>query len=321
MRSMAAIARQMEREAEKKRKQDYKEAVAANAAQDVDDWKSYIAELVSIHTRLTEPMDWQSILEKPEPSKPVRSSAKERKAREALEGFRPRLRDKVLGRTARRKSELEHKLSVAPDLDDRKFEEEQHRYEEALAEWKEDRALAERLAAGEGAAIRQVIEEMQPLVKEDRIGSAINFEIADNYLHAKPMVHGDEIVPDFRRKQLASGKLSQTKMPKGEFNELYQDYVASVALKVAGDLFHVLPLDTVYVTCEAEMLNTATGHLEPAPILSVQFVRPTMDKLNLASVDPSDSMTNFNHRMSWSKTKGFQAVESLGANTVSARLP
>ena len=84
-----------------------------------------------------------------------------------------------------------------------------------------------------------------------------------------------------------------------------------VALKVAGDSFQMLPLDEVYVTCENEMLNSSTGHKEPTPILSVQFVRKTFEQLNLKAIDPSDSMANFNHAMKFSKTKGFLEVTPL----------
>ncbi|MCA9808257.1 MAG: hypothetical protein KC476_09915, partial [Cyanobacteria bacterium HKST-UBA06] len=86
---------------------------------------------------------------------------------------------------------------------------------------------------------------------------------------------------------------------------LYQDYVVSVALKFAGDLLQILPLDEVYVTCHVELLNTQTGHKEVSPILSVHFVRDTFKRLNLSQLDPSDSLQNFNHSMSFKKTKGF----------------
>lgn len=312
LRAMSAAARQMERDAQRRHKQAIKEQISADAAQDVENWKHYIAGLVSVHTKSIEPMEWSRILAKPAPSQPRRRSENENRARKELKAFQPRLTEKVFGGAAKRKADLEHKLAVAPDLDERAYEAAARRYHEELEEWKEDRALAERLANGEGAAIREVIAEVQPLAKEDLIGSSVNFAIGDSYVHARPLVHSEDIVPSFRRKQLASGRLSETKMPVGEINELYQDYVASVALKVAGDLFHVLPLNEVYVTCEADMLNSATGHKEATPILSVQFVRETMDKLNLNALDPSDSMANFNHRMSWSRTKGFSAVEPLG---------
>lgn len=100
-------------------------------------------------------------------------------------------------------------------------------------------------------------------------------------------------------------------MPVGEFNELYQDYVASVALRVAGDLLNVLPLKEVYVTCVAQMLDSQTGHQELTPILSVQFVRETFLRLNLKHIDPSDSIQNFRHEMKFSRTKGFAPVAQL----------
>lgn len=100
-------------------------------------------------------------------------------------------------------------------------------------------------------------------------------------------------------------------MPIGDFNELYQDYVASVALKVAGDIFHILPVEEVFVTCVTSMLNTKTGHKEMTPILSVQAVKETFKRLNLEHLDPSDSLANFNHAMNFKRTKGFQFGEPL----------
>lgn len=313
MRSLGAVARQMERDAERRHKQAVKEETAANAAADVEDWESYLDELITIHTKQAERMDWQKILAEPEPRTPTKSTKNERTARDNLESYRPGLRDKIFGGSKKRLEDLQQSLRIAPDLDNRAFEQSQRQHEKSLTEWNDDRALAERLVKGEGAAIKEVIAELQPLQKEGLIGTQVNFEIGDGYIHARPLVHNVDIVPDYRRKQLASGKLSETKMPIGQLNELYQDYVASVALKVAGDLFQVLPLDEAYVTCEAEMLNSATGHQEPTPILSVQFVRPTLEKLNLASVDPSDCMANFNHRMSFAKTKGFKRIEPLNS--------
>ncbi|HAD25243.1 MAG TPA: hypothetical protein DCF61_05865, partial [Alphaproteobacteria bacterium] len=107
---------------------------------------------------------------------------------------------------------------------------------------------------------------------------------------------------------------SETKMPAGQFNELYQDYVCSVALKIGGDLFQILPLEEVYVTCQTHMLNTKTGYKELTPILSVQFVRPTFLSLNLSQIDPSDSLGNFNHVINFKKTKGFAAITPLKAD-------
>ncbi|PCH93573.1 MAG: hypothetical protein COB84_09060 [Rhodobacteraceae bacterium] len=311
MRSMSAAARRMEKDAQRRHKQAIKEQTSANTTADVQSWENYINDLLTVHVDLTDKIDWERFLKKPEPKKPKLLSHHKAKAQTGLSSFKPSIFDFLKGGRTKILKSLDDALSHASELDALDHQKAMKTYTKKLADWKTDRSLAKRLTDGKSSAIQEVITEMQTLSKNDLIGSAVQFSINDNYVHAKPQVHADNIVPSYRRKQLASGKLSETKMPIGQLNELYQDYVASVALKVAGDLFQILPLNEVFVTCESNMLNSATGHKEPTPILSVQFVRETMMQLNLTSIDPSDSMSNFNHIMKFSKTKGFSPVKPL----------
>jgi hypothetical protein len=311
LRTIGATARRMEREAQRRHKQELKEQIAQDAAADVENWKNYIDELLSVHSNLTERVNWVSMLNQPKPVEPLFEAKHASKAQRKLAAFKPGLFDFLKGGSEKKKAALVLAIEKAKAKDDADFQKVQNTYLAELADWETDRSLAKRLVAGESAAIQEVINEMQTFSRDDLIGSSVQFAISDNYVHARPQVHSDDIIPDYRRKQLASGKLSETKMPVGQFNELYQDYVASVALKVAGDLFQLLPLDEVFVTCESTMLNSATGHKEPMPILSVQFVRSTMMQLNLHHIDPSDSMSNFNHAMAFSKTKGFSPITPL----------
>ena len=100
-------------------------------------------------------------------------------------------------------------------------------------------------------------------------------------------------------------------MPKSRFYELYQDYVCGCVLRVARELFALLPIEMVIVTAVGNLLNTQTGHLEEQPILSVAIPRKTLVELNFGALDPSDSMNKFVHQMDFKKTKGFSAVESI----------
>lgn len=120
-----------------------------------------------------------------------------------------------------------------------------------------------------------------------------------------------EIIPTFKPKILASGRISKNKIPVGEASEMYQDYVASVALRLAGDLFNILPLDLLYVTCVVNRLDTRTGHTGLSPVLSVEFKRDTFQHLRLSDVDPSESMENFEHKMNFRKTKGLEPIIPL----------
>lgn len=312
MRSVAATARRMEKEAERRHKQTLKEQATADAAEAVDSWERYVDDLLTVHTNVADRIDWQRLVEVPKPKEPVKLSQHRDEAQAKLSSFKPGIFAFFRGGADKIRGRMEKAVSEASAKDEADFQAASKKFAADTAEWEADSSLAKRLLKGEGSAIQEVITEMQTLSKTDLIGSAVEFEVRDNFVHARPQVHSDEVIPNYRRKQLASGKLSETKMPVSQFNELYQDYVASVALKVAGDLFQILPLDEVFVTCENEMLNTATGHQEPTPILSVQFVRATYTKLNLAHIDPSDSMQNFNHEMKFSRTKGFSPVKALG---------
>ena len=120
-----------------------------------------------------------------------------------------------------------------------------------------------------------------------------------------------EVIPEFTRSLLASGKLSEKKMPVGRGWDLYQDHVCSAAIRVARDTYGLLPLEMVFVEVENDLLDTSTGHLEPSVILSVAIPRTTLDRLNLSTIDPSDALDNFVHRMMFRKTKGFAPVEPI----------
>ncbi|MDJ1466064.1 hypothetical protein [Nitratireductor sp. GZWM139] len=311
MRSIAAAARAAERDAQRRHKQNQKEQMIADSTSAVEDWENYIDNLVSIHTDMADMIDWHTIAGQPRPSEPFKRNDNSDRAAMALAKFKPSFFHALRGGSAKLRSRLEAQIEEAAVRDRKQYEDALTAHAKAVAEWEDDTALAKRLVTGEATAIRQVIEEMQSLSETALVGTAIEFSIDRNFVHAKPKVHGDDIVPSMRRKQLASGRLSETKMPVGQFNELYQDYVASAALKTAGDLFHILPLEEIYVTCTANMLNSQTGHQEWTPILSVQFVRDSFMRLNLSSIDPSDSMRNFRHAMKFSKTKGFAAIEPL----------
>jgi hypothetical protein len=82
-------------------------------------------------------------------------------------------------------------------------------------------------------------------------------------------------------------------------------------LRVARELFALLPTEMVVVTATADLLKTSTGHIEAQPILSVAIPRATLESLNTDSLDSSDSMNNFVHNMKFLKTKGFRVVEKI----------
>jgi len=169
--------------------------------------------------------------------------------------------------------------------------------------------LSKLLLAGNGEEKIEAIKEFSPFSEITNLGSSVSFSVGGHStVEATIHIHGNDIIPDEVKGLLKSGRLSVKKMPKGKFNELYQDYVCSCVLRVANELFSVIPDDLVAVTAIDELLNTKTGHLEKSPILSACVSRSTLGSLNMDSIDPSDSMSNFIHNMSFKKTIGFESV-------------
>ncbi len=100
-------------------------------------------------------------------------------------------------------------------------------------------------------------------------------------------------------------------MPKGEFYELYQDYVCSCVLRVAREVFSLLPIDRVLIHAVDDLLNGSTGHVQEQTILSTLVMKEAFLKLNLEHIDPSSAMKNFIHNMDFKKSSGFSPVEPV----------
>ena len=185
---------------------------------------------------------------------------------------------------------------------------------EEHAEWKDVRDIALRMLNGDHQAKLDAIEAFDSFSEISHLGSSTQIVVHENgVLEAKLAIHASKVIPTNMKSLLKSGKLSAKSMPIGRFNELYQDYVCSCVLRVGRELMAVLTDEIVIVTALDDMLNSATGHMEERPILSVAFSRSTVDGLSLDTLDPSDSMRNFVHTMSFKKGFGFSPVSALDA--------
>lgn len=100
-------------------------------------------------------------------------------------------------------------------------------------------------------------------------------------------------------------------MPKTTYFDIYQDYVCSCAIRIARDMFAILPFEQVIVNAMDELLDTSTGRVNSVPILSVKFDKEKLNYLNFETIDCSDSMSNFVHNMNFKKTQGFKPVEKV----------
>jgi hypothetical protein len=311
LRSLEAASRAAERENQRRRKIAFKAQVVASAAEAVTAWEQYVDSLIHVRTDAVQAIDWRKIASEPRPLEPKQLSEHHDDALEALKNFKPRFFDFLQGGSHLKQQNLQEAVNRAPELDAADFAAATALHAKILTEWEENTLFAARVLRREPTAFKQVIKETNIFSSEGLIGSSIKFSFGEEFVHAIPSVHAADIIPSMRPKQTPSGKLSETKVPVSQFNELYQDYVAGVALRIANDVLCILPIEELCVTCRTMMLNTQTGHQELMPVLSVQIVRATLARLNLARVDASDAIANFNHSMKFKKLTGFEQVAPL----------
>lgn len=321
VRSIGAAVRAAERDAkrrqrdlERRRQQYAKMQDLEQAAYEVEVYENHIDVIQSIHKECSPPIDWNKIASSKQPVEPKMNTDNESEARHSLESYKPGIIGRLFKREEKKRAFLSQKIDEAIKRDEDKYKSSVLRWEQDVEEWRESISIANALLDGNAEAKVDVIDSLQPFSEISNLGSDLSISIHKNgILEATINVHGTEIVPSETKSLLKSGKLSVKSMPKGKFNEIYQDYVCSCVLRVGNELFSAIPDNLVIVTAVDELLDSKTGHLEEAPILSVAMSRSTIKRLNLEAIDPSDSMDNFKHNMSFKKTKGFERVARVDA--------
>ena len=319
VRSIGTAVRTAERNAKKRQKElerqqtQYKKMQALEqAAYEVDVYQNHIEVIQSTHKECSPPVDWNKISLSSQPKKPNKINTNEQKTRLALEAYKPGLIDRLFKQEEKKRKQFHEQLNEAIQLDEIHYKSQTSHWKKESAEWEEMITIANALLSGKAEAKIEAIENLQPFSEISNIGSSLSISVYENgILEATINVHGTEIVPAEIKSLLKSGKLSVKSMPKSKFNEIYQDYVCSCALRVGNELFSTIPDNLVIVTAVDDLLNPQTGHLDEVPILSVAVSRNTINNLNLETLDPSDSMVNFKHNMIFKKTKGFEQVERI----------
>ena len=174
------------------------------------------------------------------------------------------------------------------------------------------RQLALRVLNFESESYVEALSTFNEMSELAAIGEGIKFkEIEPKRLVAELDAHSDDVIPKEFKSLLKSGKLSSKTMPVTKRWALYQDHVCSASMRLARDVFGILPVEMVKVNVYDELLDSATGHLDRMCVLSVLYSRVTIETLNVHQIDPSDSLSNFVHEMQFQKTKGFKPVEPI----------
>lgn len=324
LRSLAAASRAMERES-KRRRRDFQERQKhllkmqerALASNEVELYESRIAFLTSMHKDCGNTWDWEKIRAIPSPAKPSRLRKHEEQALQDYDNFNPSFFDKLLRRVESKRNKLLNEVKAAKQRDELDYKEAATAYNEKYEDWREARELAAQILDGKTEAYIEAIKQINPFSEIKEVVSAISFDVVNRSLIDFTIKVNDEtMIPSEVKSLLKSGKLSKKQMPKTQFYQLYQDCVCSCVLRMARELFALLPIRMAIVTASSKLLNPVTGFIEAQSILTAIIPKRTLDELNFDMIDPSSALCNFTHRMDFKRTQGFNPIAKLTASDV-----
>jgi len=308
--TLAAAQRRAERESAKRhrfhvaqQKKFEAENLKALAATTVEAHENHLEMIVTLHHDAAAPPDWAQVVAT---APPQQTQERENQARRALESYRPSLFERVFGGEKKRRAELEAAIPKA-------LAEDEAVSREALEQWNPYRHTARGIVQGDLQAYRVAVENLGPFDEIEEIGGKVKTRVVEQTVVEASVLVPHDIVPAVEHKLLASGKLSTKEMPKARYWGFYQEHLCSVAIRVARELFHLLPLTRIFVDVGTIRLNTATGHMTNDTLLSVEFDRDRLLGLNFQRIDPSNTVQSFRHAMEFKKTTGFAPIERLQA--------
>lgn len=284
----------------KEQEKAIKQAQAKEQAQyEVAVFENQCELIKSIHKECDDYVDWHKIL-KSEPPYPLNGIGRhELEAKKKYENHKISFLDWLFKREEKVTNQLVKEVAAAKEKDQEEYE-----------EWNNSVLTAKEILKGNINTYLSVIEEMNPLEDLSEFGSGFEFSTDDrSYIEVDFDVQFKNVIPTDEKRITQTGKLSIKQMTKTRYFDLQQDYVCSCTIRIARDLFALLPLKTVIIHAYEEKLSTATGLNERVLILSVKIDRDILNSLDLDKIDCSDSMVNFQHNMQFKKTRGFEAVD------------
>ncbi|WP_409270109.1 DUF4236 domain-containing protein [Neobacillus sp. SCS-31] len=284
----------LERESRKLQEQEY-------ARLQVELIENKLAMLTSIHHECDEPINWLEVASRKLDFDSNNPGPMEKAARARLSSYEPGFFDRLFMRADKKRRELLANVELAKKED-----------MESYKEWRRMTSIANQINQGNIDAYFEVIEEFGPLDDLVEFGSSFEFGTdTPEAIHVSVDVNAQTVIPEKELSLTKTGKLSEKAMARTKYYDLTQDYVCSCALRIARDMFALLPVKFIFVHAYEDKLDPATGHVNKILVLSVKYDRDTVNSLLFTNVDPSEALANFPHEMMFRKTKGFAEVEPI----------
>ena len=283
------------------KKEQAKLSAIEQAHLEVETYENRVELLRSVHKEQGEVWDWPAVAASLPPPRPQKRSHHEQRANQCFAVLPPKKKD--AGKSMLEQARLQ---------DEQDFQGAVQSYSEQLAEWETLKNMARRILAGEYKAYAEALVEFNPFVEISDFGSSINFTVhSARLVECVLKVKGTQIIPAEVKTLTASEKVSVKPMPKGRFHELYQNHICGCLLRMAREIFALLPVESLLVTAAADWLDPRTGQAVEQPVLSVFMPRAVLTRLDFDQLDPSHAMDQFHHRGDFKASRKLEAFQPI----------
>jgi hypothetical protein len=296
------------RELERRLKEMAKLGELERAKLEVEAFENQIALLRSIHKECGEVWNWDIIAFSLPTAPPRKFSEHETNTQLRLAMLKAKQHQIT-------EEEIQRALEQARAQDEHEFLRAGQDHIKQTAERARLKGLACRVLNGDPKGYAEALAEFSPLAELSALGSSLHFSIhSPSVVECEINVNGIKSIPSETKALTTTGKLSVKAMSRTRFHELYQDHICSSMLRVAREVFVLLPVNIVLVTAMANVSGARTGQNQNAPVLSVEFIRQGFEALEFENLDPSDAIEEFRHNGDFKasrKTEAFMPIHPL----------
>ena len=268
----------------------------------VQEFENYIEVIKNVHRECEPPIDWFALFNACPPYVYGTKGPRETEAENKYSNFKPTITEKIIkSKGEKRKQQLFDEIYTEKIKD-----------EEDYQIWQDGHNFAERILNGDVDAYLEAIDESNPF--EDFADYGSDFEFGTDkpdYIEIEFKVKSEDVIPKNIISLTKTGKISEKAMTKSMYYDITQDYVCSCAIRLAREMFAILPIKNVIIHAVDMILDTATGNDFDATILSVNFNRLGFENVNFDRIDASDFVGSFDHKMKFAKTAGFKPIDRL----------
>jgi len=270
------------------------------ARREVEHYNLIISSLGSYHTHGVDSIHWSELKLSPPPHDSQEKGSHQMLAELKLANYKPSLVARIFHWfELKKRKQLEQNVVQAIEKD---------RWKYSL--WQQKVDFATKILSRDSEALLKVLEEYSPFQAIPELANRVSYSLLDQATLAidyKPQ--SIDIIPTITKSLTVTGRLSIKKTGKSDYYRLYQNYICSTVLRIARDIFALLPIEKVVIHVMDRQLNKATGYNEEICILAVIIHAEDFKLLQLEHVEPSEAMGNFKHRMKFMVTSGFKRIE------------